>query len=130
MGKVSPGCAMPAAVTASSTAGHAARSGAASAARTCADRQSGAMSVGWLQKLVTGQFGENCTEMPPCVCTTAQAQQHSHKELRCHACGEAARKRRGECAAATLSPLAVTAASTSSAAHSSSSCLQQGTVQP
>ena len=59
----------------------------------------------------------------------AFAHKHQHAELSRHACGEAARKRRGECAAATLSPLAVTAASTSSAAHSSSSCLQQGTVQ-
>jgi hypothetical protein len=49
-----------------------------------------------------------------------------------HACGEAAWKRRGECAAVTLSPLAVTAASISSAAHSSSSCLRQvaGAVCP
>lgn len=79
--------------------------------------------------VVTGQLRDNCTGFLPCVSTRTLAQQQQRKELRCHACGEAARKRRGECAAATLSPLAVTAASTSSAAHSSSSCLQQGAVQ-
>ena len=68
---------------------------------------------------------------PGSACSAAVSASNTGGHARCSGrasaastCGEAARKRRVACAAETAVPLAVTAASVSSAAHSSSSCLQ------